>query len=129
MVRIAIVGSRPHKFPNRDAAFNAREAVRQFVFRLAEKDPNTVIVSGGAKGVDTWAVEAAKEAGLATEVFPVSDEEWRRYGKRAGHLRNTRVVMACDALVAFWSGTSTGTSNAIEQAEAAGKKVRQRVFR
>ena len=73
---VAIVGSR--EFPRQDW-------VEAFVERLK---PDTIVVSGGAKGVDSWAVRTAKSRGLLTKVFPVEGWEWDVIGMTAGHVRN-----------------------------------------
>lgn len=106
--KVAIVGSR--KFPNR----------QQVIDYVASLPQDTVIVSGGAKGVDTWAALAAKECGLDTLIFPA---EWDKYGKSAGFRRNADIVNACDRLVAFWDGNSKGTAHSVGLAEKQGKPV------
>lgn len=109
MKRLAIVGSRD--FPN-------LPLVKQFVERLQR---DTVVVSGGARGVDSVAVEAARQRGLATEVF---EADWDRLGKRAGIDRNARMIDTVDGLVAFWDGKSRGTQHAIQCAKTRGIWVR-----
>lgn len=52
---VAVVGSR--NYPNLND-------VREYVRKIAEKHPDAVIVSGGAKGVDRTAENAAKKEGL-----------------------------------------------------------------
>jgi hypothetical protein len=103
MTRIAIVGSRN---------FSKPELVFNFVKQLSE---DTVIVSGGARGVDTWAELAAKKRGLGLLVFPA---EWDKYGKRAGYLRNITIVENCDKVVAFWDGQSRGTQHTVSIAKS-----------
>jgi len=71
------------------------------------------IVSGGAKGVDKMAEIYADEAEMECKVFL---PDWRKYGKSAGFRRNTQIVDACDALVAFWDGKSRGTMDSISKA-------------
>ena len=50
--------------------------------------------------------------------------DWKRYGKRAGPLRNTEIVRQADMVIAFWDGRSRGTRNTIDKALRAGKSVR-----
>lgn len=105
-MRLAIVGSRGW----------ANEAA---VKELVEQQPQgTVIVSGGARGVDTMATDAAKAANLGVIVFPA---DWERHGKMAGMIRNGQIVDCCDQLVAFWDGKSRGTADSINKARADGK--------
>lgn len=105
----------------------------------------TVIVSGGARGVDRRAEAAAERAGL--EVISLRPEKqddgrWavRRYlvgpgGNYASHLfseryptfapaafvRNGYIIEAADEVVAFWDGSSRGTKDSIRKASAEGK--------
>lgn len=106
--RVAIVGSR--KFPD-------LERVRAYVRSLPA---DTVIVSGGASGVDTEAEMEADMRGIAVVVYqPLYGSD----GKRAPLIRNQRIVDDCDRLVAFWDGKSTGTQHAVGLARKAGKPV------
>ena len=66
---VAIIGSR---------GFPDREIISAFVRALPE---GTVVVSGGARGVDRWAEEAATDSGLETLIFHA---DWKRLGKAAG---------------------------------------------
>jgi hypothetical protein len=121
---LAIVGSRD--FPDVDT-------VRDFVLGLR---PTTTVLSGGARGVDLLAVNAARARGLAVEVIPVTREEWDELGGAAGPARNSKIVERADHVVAFLGpctqprcrsrpcprgGWSHGTSDTIEKARAAGK--------
>lgn len=108
-MRVAIVGSR--EYPSLDE-------VRQFVWEL-ERD--TVVVSGGALGVDRAAVDEAKRLGMAYEVYL---PDWGRHGRSAGAIRNREIVTKADEVVAFWDGKSRGTRITIEIAEAQCKPVR-----
>lgn len=106
-MKLAIVGSRD---------FPRLADVRDFVLKLA---PGTIVVSGGAPGVDRAAQEAAEARGLQVLVFRA---DWDRLGKAAGPARNTQIVEACDHLVAFMrAGGSPGTADSIAKARAVGK--------
>lgn len=111
-MKIAIVGSR--EFPDMDL-------VREFVRSLPE---DTIIISGGARGVDRVAEEEAKKLAMITEIYPA---DWQQYGKRAGFLRNKQIVEAADMVQAFWDGKSKGTAHSIRLAKEAGKPVQIRV--
>lgn len=81
----------------------------------------TEIISGGAKGVDTYAREFAMTHNLPlTEFLP----EYEKYGRCAPLYRNRQIVEHCDSLIAFWDGKSRGTKNAIDYASRLGKPVR-----
>ena len=81
----------------------------------------TVVLCGMADGVDTlgraWALSAP---GVTVEEYPAN---WARYGKRAGHLRNSQMANAADALVAVWDMKSAGTVDMISQAAKAGLRI------
>jgi len=99
--RIAIVGSRDFKELHR---------VRRYIWDLSKL---ATIVSGGARGVDQAAEDAAKQTG---HQFVVYRADWDKHGKSAGMIRNAEIVANCDKLVAFWDGKSRGTKNSIERA-------------
>ena len=109
-MRIAIVGSR--EYPK-------AELIKQFVFDLANKDTIT-IVSGGARGVDSIAEQAAKDVGIATDIYLA---DWDGKGKAAGYIRNKEIVANCDRIVAFWDHKSRGTAHTIKIGLDAGKPV------
>ena len=84
----------------------------------------TVIISGGARGIDTLAAEAAEAAGLVSTVLLPDREKYP--GKlvyRAYRERNRAIVDACDLLLAVWDGKSRGTSYTIGYARRQGKPV------
>ena len=70
--------------------------------------------------MDSWAAEAAREAGLEVEVYL---PDWDKHGKAAGFLRNTDIVAASDAILAFHDGVSRGTMDTVKKAKAAGKRA------
>lgn len=81
-----------------------------------------MVISGGARGVDTIAKNYAQTHEDITykEFLP----EWKKYGKRAGILRNRDIVDAADIVVAFWDGKSAGTNNSIQRAKRTKKDCR-----
>lgn len=65
-----------------------------------------VIVSGGAKGADTYAREYAEANGIElVELLP----DYRRHGRRAPLVRDRQIIDECDCVLAFWDGKSNGT--------------------
>ena len=107
-MNIAVVGSR---------GYPSREKVVNYVLALPA---GTMVISGGAVGVDSWAEEAAKKAGLSTHILPA---EWSKYGKVAGFMRNGQIVALSAKVVAFWDGESRGTLDTIKKAVKSGKPV------
>ena len=94
--------------------------VFDYVEALAFQSKETIIVSGGADGVDSWAEDAARKYGLRVEII---EPDWKKYGRRAGMIRNQEIVVACTRLVAFWDGLSKGTADSVEKARKVGKPV------
>jgi len=80
----------------------------------------TEVVSGGARGVDRLGEKLANDCGLPCAVFPA---EWKRYGKRAGFLRNSQMAEYAEALVAVWDGKSRGTAHMVSEAKDRGLRV------
>lgn len=126
-IRLAVVGSR--NFTDKSRLFMELNELRKF-YKI------TLIVSGGAKGADTFAENYAKEYGIKKLVLEADwtdmSEPCRRklnssgkeYNALAGFKRNSEIVENCDALVAFWDGTSPGTRDIIDKAKLTGKKVK-----
>jgi len=93
---------------------DGKKIVERWVDLVKENSPKRVmIISGGAGGPDTWAVEYAESLGLETKVFKA---EWEKYGKSAGFKRNKLIVEAADEVIAFWDLDSRGTDNSIAHA-------------
>lgn len=103
--------------------YNDAEAVNEALDAVHRKRGITLIIEGGATGADTLARQWAKQNGVQFETEKVTKEEWRRYGRAAGPMRNTRMLKKWDpeGVVAFPGGT--GTADMIRQAQAAGIKV------
>ena len=101
-MRIGIVGSRN---------FGDLEKVKEYVKSL---DEETVIVSGGAKGVDETAAKMGEELGMKIVIFK---PDWEQYGRSAGIIRNKEICVYSDMICAFWDGKSKGTKNTIDTAK------------
>jgi hypothetical protein len=106
---VAIIGSRD--YPD-------LEAVRAYVRSLPA---DAVIVSGGARGVDSVAEDEARKRGLQTIIYP---PDYAKHGQHAPLVRDAEIVAACERLVAFWDGRSSGTSYKLGLARDAGKAVK-----
>lgn len=120
MKHIAIVGSRP--FP--DAPFNTRICQQVFAY-VSTLPKDTVIVSGGAAGVDSYAVKAGKYYGLPDPIVHLPKWQYPdgSFNNKAGFERNELIVRDADEVVAFWDGKSKGTGSTIRIAQHANKPV------
>jgi len=110
-MKIAIVGSRDYQHLDR---------VRIYVESLS---PDTIIVSGGARGVDKTAEITAKRCGLKTIVFYANWNPNGVFDRGAGMKRNAQIIAEADQVVAFWDGKSPGTRNTIDRAKRANKPL------
>lgn len=80
-----------------------------------------VIINGGAQGVDAIAKAWAEDKGYKVETYLA---EWQKYGRRAGPLRNYRMLAeGPDLVIAFPGGR--GTANMVKIAEEAGVDVKK----
>lgn len=107
-MKIAIVGSREYRHLG---------LVVKYVKSLPA---DTVIVSGGARGVDSVAANTARDCGLEVEIIPAL---WHVYGRQAGMIRNGEIVRKADQVIAFWDETSRGTLDSIQKARALKKPL------
>ena len=79
------------------------------------------IVSGGAKGADTYAREYAIKKGIRLiEHLP----DYSKYGRAAPLVRNRLIIDDCDKVLALWDGKSRGTKQTIDYAESKGKPIK-----
>lgn len=93
--------------------------------RLARLPDGTEILHGGARGADSLAAGIACGLGFRVTEFAA---DWKRYGGRAGYLRNVAMVEERpDLVLAFWQNESTGTGHTIREAAARG--IPTEVFR
>lgn len=132
-MRIIICGSRN---------ITSYKHVEEAMFKSNAYKHVTEVVSGGARGVDTLAIEWAKKNGVpykvmkadwnnldvpgAEVVIDKSDKSgslgYRYYNRRAGLQRNEDMGRYGDALVAVTTGTP-GTAHMINFMKSLGKKV------
>lgn len=110
-MKIAVVGSRE---------FSDKDFVQGITYKLIRDGELTEFISGGARGVDSWAQEIANDFKLKKTIFK---PDWDKYGKSAGFLRNKLIVEEADMVIAFWNGKSNGTKHSIDLAIKAGKPI------
>jgi hypothetical protein len=114
MKYVAIVGSRARTDP---------ETVDRIV---AAMPADTIIVSGGAPGPDTWAEEAARKYGLVVKVIRPDLKGARNQNQRTRryHRRNQLIVDAADEVFALVAPhRKGGTEDTIRRAQRKGVPV------
>ena len=129
MFSIAIVGSREfndYKYLRQkliDFCFDTKyegDCDGEWTPTYYSRYDNVTIVSGGAKGADTLAEKFADEFNFEKLIFK---PDWDLYGKRAGFVRNAKIVDNCDVLFAFQINKSKGTQHSIDLAKEKSKEV------
>lgn len=105
-MKIAIVGTR-----NPGVSYKEWESILLTKIHASEV---SLIISGGAKGIDTYAkLFAALHHIPLMEYLP----EYSKYGRKATLRRNTQIVREASTVIAFPSLTSKGTLHSIREAE------------
>lgn len=83
------------------------------------------IVSGGARGVDTWAKNYATSRGVKfIEILAKWKDSTGNFIKSAGMRRNAEMLDIVDNCLFFWDGESPGTRQCIQLAEKQKKIVK-----
>lgn len=89
--------------------------VRDIRNRMKQLPEDTLIIQGGAHGVDNAAKIFASTMGFSCQEFKA---DWKQYGKGAGPIRNAQMLDEIpDLVIAFPRGKSPGTRNCIKQAQ------------
>lgn len=123
-MKIAIIGSRDFK------------DIKKVVELVKSFSKDTIIVSGGAPGVDSVAEMTAQSCGLNTKIFPAdwtnlthpnavikTNKYGKKYDSSAGLRRNEDIIKYADEVYAFWDGISLGTRNSIGHSHRLNKKI------
>lgn len=89
--------------------------------------PNDVelIISGGAKGIDTLAENYADKKGISKLIMR---PKYELYGKGAPLKRNEEMIKIADQVLVFWDGKSRGTRFTIDKAKKQNKPVNVVIF-
>lgn len=91
-------------------------------FDLKDYIPEDVslIITGGAKGIDTLAENYADKNKISKLVLrPL----YNKFGKAAPLKRNDEMIKIADTVLVIWDGKSRGTKYTIEHAKKENKKV------
>ena len=104
-MRVVVCGGR--NYVNEEFLFDQLD-------RHLDEAEDLLLIEGGAKGADSMAREWAKLRGVKHETVKA---EWKKHGKKAGYLRNKRMIigMKADLVIAFFGGKGTAHSVAIAQ--------------
>lgn len=79
-----------------------------------------LIISGGARGIDSVAEKYANDHGIEKVIiFP----QYERLGRAAPIKRNEEMVDLCDTVLAVWDGQSKGTKYTLNYARKKNKKI------
>lgn len=111
VMKVAIVGSRE---------WSNYPLFKVYIDKFRENIQMHMIISGGARGVDSMAEKYALENEIEFVCFPPILEEGF---PRAYFRRNVRIVNAADCIIAFPKGKSTGTRHSISLANKLKKQL------
>ena len=120
-MNIAIVGSR--EGVSKETVFNELDRVYNS-FKAKPSNHVFSIISGGAKGVDTYAKEwMEKRTNFDSSCFkiirPINPKDKFSY-----LLRNVEIITMSNGILAFWNGKSKGTKFVIDYARARNKIIK-----
>lgn len=120
-IRIIVAGSRTltnHRL--------VEDFLLNFAMNIGVKLSEVVIVSGGAKGVDSLGEAIARRHGIELKIF---NANWNKYGKSAGPIRNKDMAEYSTHLLLIWDGKSKGSANMKKQAERFNLPISEVVLR
>ena len=112
-IKLEIVGTRTPKI-----SYSEWE---KLLLEEISPDDLSLVVSGGAQGIDTYAKLFAGRHHIPLMEFA---PDYARYGKQAPLRRNTLIVKEASKLIAFPSADSRGTHHAISEARRMKKTVK-----
>lgn len=123
--KLLVCGGRD--FSDRKAIFSDLTKIHNMLLET-DSDCKLIIIHGRARGADSLAGDWAYEHNIETEEYPVSDTDWRLYGKSAGYRRNARMLAEGnpDAVLAYPGGN--GTKMMVDISRKAGKHVIERNY-
>lgn len=81
-----------------------------------------LIISGGAKGMDTVAERYADEHSIEKLIIK---PQYEKYGRAAPLKRNEEMVDKADVVLAIWDGKSKGTDYTLKYAQKKSKRIIQ----
>ena len=94
-MKLTIVGSRD--LTKAQMVF-VKDTIEDVIREYKEYSHPLMIISGGARGVDKLAEELAYEYKIRLIIFKPN---WKKYGLKAGAVRNKKIVDEADCVLAF----------------------------
>jgi hypothetical protein len=113
-VRIAVTGGRE---------FNNTKLVQTVFHGIAKIAWKVTLIHGAARGLDTIAAEQAREFFWWIESYPVTPEEWKKYGRHAGNLRNRKMLSESKPHILLSFPGGSGTADCVKAAMGMGISV------
>jgi hypothetical protein len=95
-LKLAVIGSRT--WTNQYLLEKTLTDICIWMTNHMNDDPVTEIISGGAGGADSIAEAWARGVGKRVTVYKA---DWNLHGRSAGPIRNSQIIAACDAVLAF----------------------------
>ncbi len=95
-------------------------SIKEYDLEKYIPDETTMIITGGAEGIDTLAEKYADQKHLSKLILR---PQYKLYGKAAPLKRNEKMIELCDMVLIVWDGRSRGTKYTLNCAEKIGKKV------
>ena len=85
----------------------------QMVHQQLDKLQPDEVITGGARGPDTWAIEWARRTKTPHRIWT---PDWKREGRSAGVKRTQRMLEAerPDHTLLYWDGESAGTRHTLK---------------
>lgn len=124
MKRLLVAGSRPisNATLSQQAALHAMyDRCREYVASLDPK--TTILVLGGARGIDSIAETAADKAGIHAAVVKAPHGAVMALGKSAFLRRDDVMLAMADAVAVFRINESRGSTYVLKKAQEMGKLV------
>lgn len=95
-------------------------SIKDFDFSPYITKDVSLIISGGANGIDTLAEQYADEHNISKLILR---PKYERYGKVAPLKRNEEMVNICDRILVIWDGKSKGTLYTVNYAKKLEKDI------
>lgn len=103
----------------------AKDKIFQLLDDVFSKNKPSEIISGAAKGVDSFGEQWARKNRIPIHRFI---PYWDTYGKQAGFIRNSEMVAESDAVLLIWDQQSRGTLDTLCKSILVEKRLKVYTF-